>query len=170
MERGFMLIGMLQGTLTPFTPQQLPEAVSQQLMEMTLSTLESLITYRRRYRSQLRLEQTLDLLLLDETNPRSLAFQLEQLRDHMQALPRPRRSSRTSPEERLALEAYASLKRVDALELARQSARTHQQEMLRAFLTDQFRLLAAMSDAISLSFFSHAGGPTPLARRRATTL
>ncbi|WP_158407352.1 circularly permuted type 2 ATP-grasp protein [Megalodesulfovibrio gigas] len=170
MERGLMLIGMLQGALAPHTPQQLSESVAQQLMEMTLSTLESLITYRRRYRSQLRLEQTLDLLLLDETNPRSLAFQLEQLRSHMQALPRPRRSSRTSPEERLALEAYASLKRMDALELARYSTRTRRHEVLHTFLADQFRLLAAMSDAISLSFFSHAGGPTPLARRRATTL
>lgn len=174
MERGLMLIGMLQGTLSapgtlPAQPSaQQAEPVAQQLMEMTLSTLESLITYRRRYRSRLRLEQTLDLLLLDETNPRSLAFQLEQLRSHMQALPRPRRTSRTSPEERLALEAYASLKRMDALELAKISGRSRRHEALRTFLAEQYRLLAAMADAVSLSFFSHAGGPTPLARRRAT--
>ncbi|MCA1986284.1 MAG: circularly permuted type 2 ATP-grasp protein [Desulfovibrio sp.] len=178
MERGLMLIGMLQGTLS--TPGTLPaqpsvqpsaqqaEPVAQQLMKMTLSTLESLITYCRRYRSRLRLEQTLDLLLLDETNPRSLAFQLEQLRCHMQALPRPRRTSRTSPEERLALEAYASLKRMDALELAKISGRSRRHEALRTFLAEQSRLLAAMADTVSLSFFSHAGGPTPLARRRAT--
>ncbi|WP_460032030.1 circularly permuted type 2 ATP-grasp protein [Megalodesulfovibrio paquesii] len=167
MERGLMLIGMLQATLTPQVSSPLAEPVAQQLMEMTLSTLESLITYRRRYRSRLHLEQTLDLLLLDETNPRSLAFQLEQLQRHMQTLPRPRRTSRTSPEERLALEAFASLKRMDAMELARTTGRLRRQEVLRTFLAEQFRLLAAMSDAISLSFFSHAGGPTPLARRRA---
>lgn len=57
---------------------------------------------------------------------------------------------------------------MDALELARLSARSRRHDVLRGFLADQFRLLAAMSDAISLSFFSHAGGPTPLARRRTT--
>lgn len=161
MERGLLLVHMLQSTLT----ERHSPPVNQQLMEMTLSTWESLITYRRRYRAHLRLEQTLDLLLLDETNPRGLAFQLEALRDHMQALPRTRRATRTSPEERLALEAYANLKRMDAQDLAVMSPRTHRNEALREFLSEQARLLAGMGAAISLSFFSHASGPTPLARR-----
>lgn len=161
-ERGLMLIGVLQHVLTP----RHDPLVSQQLLEMTLTTLESLITYRRRYRSQLRLEQALDLLLLDESNPRALAFQLEQLRQHMQALPRPRRQTRTSPEERLTLEAYAGLKRMDATDLARPSPRTQRHETLRTFLAEQARLLAALSEAVTLAYFSHVGGPQQLARRQ----
>ena len=53
-----------------------------------LEYADSSITYRRRYFSEPRLPNALELLISDPANPRSLAFQLLVLRDHAQELPR----------------------------------------------------------------------------------
>ena len=47
---------------------------------------DSGITYRRRYLATLQVAPVLDLLLTDDSNPRSLLFQLEALSEHWQAL------------------------------------------------------------------------------------
>src|SRR5439155_1168894 len=57
------------------------------LLESVLTTAESIITYRRRYRSHAHLATMLDLLLLDPDNPRSLAHQLDLLLEDVRALP-----------------------------------------------------------------------------------
>ena len=46
------------------------------------------MTYRRRYQGSLQTSAVLDLLLADETNPRSLAFQFAALSDDVNHLPR----------------------------------------------------------------------------------
>jgi uncharacterized alpha-E superfamily protein len=51
-----------------------------------LSANESLVAYRRRYRSDVELTAVMDLLVHDDANPRSLAFQLDRLREHMASL------------------------------------------------------------------------------------
>jgi uncharacterized alpha-E superfamily protein len=55
--------------------------------EVVLASCESLIAYRRRYRSDLRLDALLDLIVFDGSNPRSVAFQLDRIRDHHATLP-----------------------------------------------------------------------------------
>ena len=52
-----------------------------------LDLTDSQITYRSRYLTGPRREPVLDLLLLDPENPRSLAFQLQTLVSHVEALP-----------------------------------------------------------------------------------
>ncbi len=61
--------------------------VRQALYAHVLAACESLVAYRRRHRSDLRLDSMRDLLLDDETNPRSLAFQLQRIREHIFGLP-----------------------------------------------------------------------------------
>jgi uncharacterized alpha-E superfamily protein len=56
------------------------------LAESLLSVNESLVAYRRRYRSDVEIGAVLDLLVHDDANPRSLAFQLDRLREHMASL------------------------------------------------------------------------------------
>ncbi len=58
------------------------------LLEGFLNAWESLITYRRRYRSDMQLDQVLRLLVADDSNPRSLAFQAERLSRLIDELPR----------------------------------------------------------------------------------
>ncbi len=58
------------------------------VMEAVLEIADSLMTYRSRYLSTLQPAPVLDLLLSDETNPRSIGFQLAALSDHVEGLPR----------------------------------------------------------------------------------
>lgn len=58
----------------------------QPLAESVLSANESLVAYRRRYRSDVELTAVVDLLVHDDSNPRSVSFQLDRLREHMASL------------------------------------------------------------------------------------
>ncbi len=60
--------------------------VFQPLAEVVLGSHESLVAYRRRYRSEVELRALLDLLVHDDANPRSVAFQLDRLREHAASL------------------------------------------------------------------------------------
>lgn len=55
-------------------------------LDLLLEISDSTMTYRSRYLAAPRLAGVLDLLLSDDSNPRSLAFQLEALSDHMDRL------------------------------------------------------------------------------------
>ncbi|HEX9259749.1 MAG TPA: alpha-E domain-containing protein, partial [Acidimicrobiales bacterium] len=82
-ERALLLIGLLEATLLD-RPDPL---VVQPLYELVLVAGESLVAYRRRYRSDLELDALCELLLADDANPRSLAFQLDRLGDDLATLP-----------------------------------------------------------------------------------
>src|SRR5208282_5747719 len=59
-----------------------PEIRSNALLEPLLEISDSVMTYRRRYFAGVQVSSVLELLILDEGNPRSLAFQLAALREH----------------------------------------------------------------------------------------
>ena len=72
------------------------------IVEPLLEIADSSMTYRRRYYAQPRLPPALDLLLLDDTNTRALAFQLAALAEHIApAAARSRGRRRRRREERL---------------------------------------------------------------------
>ncbi len=56
------------------------------LLEAMLDIMDSSITYRYRYLMNIEIGPVLDLLLQDQTNPRSMVFQLLQLDEHLQTL------------------------------------------------------------------------------------
>ena len=81
LERAVNVATLLQGAT----------AISAQgasVLEPSLEIADSLMTYRRRYFAQPQLGPVLDLLAADETNPRSMAFQLSSLAAHVTNLPR----------------------------------------------------------------------------------
>ena len=57
------------------------------VLEAVLEIADSSITYRSRYLTSLQTDLVLDLLLVDEANPRSIAFQLARLKEHIDQLP-----------------------------------------------------------------------------------
>lgn len=59
------------------------------VLESLLSAHESAGSYRRRYQRRPRLDSFLDLLLLDRTNPRSLAYQLGRIERRLAEIPTP---------------------------------------------------------------------------------
>lgn len=56
------------------------------MLEMLLEVGDSAMTYRSRYFTTLQPAPVLDLLMNDELNPRSLAFQIQDLTEHCRAL------------------------------------------------------------------------------------
>ena len=82
-DRALLTVRLLDATLRADTDVD----VRQALYAHVLAGCESLVAYRRRYRSDLRLDSMRDLLLDDETNPRSLAFQVHRIREHIFGLP-----------------------------------------------------------------------------------
>ena len=81
-ERSLAVLGSVEGALGVDTPLM----ALQPLADGVLAANESLVAYRRRYRSDVDLDAVLDLLLRDDSNPRGLAFQLDRLREHVSAL------------------------------------------------------------------------------------
>jgi uncharacterized circularly permuted ATP-grasp superfamily protein/uncharacterized alpha-E superfamily protein len=81
-DRALLTLGLIEATLAAAD-----EADVVPIAEVVLASCESLIAYRRRYRSDLRSEALVDLVVFDSSNPRSVAFQLDRLREHHSTLP-----------------------------------------------------------------------------------
>ena len=82
LERSLQMSSLLRGTLGTATRTE------GSVLEALLEIADSSMTYRRRYLSMLQAAPVLDLLLADETNPRSLAYQLAALAESIDRLPR----------------------------------------------------------------------------------
>lgn len=83
LERAVQLLGLVEATLTG----PLDDEVAQPVYDLVLEASESLVAYRRRYRSDVRLDAIEELLVHDDSNPRSLVFQLDRINEHLAALP-----------------------------------------------------------------------------------
>jgi uncharacterized circularly permuted ATP-grasp superfamily protein/uncharacterized alpha-E superfamily protein len=150
LERGQQLVALLRATVTV----ERNTATDSLLLESVLIAAESIITYRRRYRSQAQLETLLDLLLLDTENPRSLAHQLDRLADDVSLMPRTDNAARLREPDRLVLEASTALRLADTNLLARSGPDGTRPE-LDAFLTRILALLYRAADAIDREHFVH---------------
>ena len=82
LERALAVLGSVESALGV----DVAAMALQPLAEAVLGANESLVAYRRRYRSDVDLNAVLELLLRDDANPRGLAFQLDRLREHVAAL------------------------------------------------------------------------------------
>jgi uncharacterized alpha-E superfamily protein len=82
-------------------------------LEALLEIADGMITYRTRYLGALEAAPVLDLLLTDESNPRSIAFQLVALEEHVARLPGGARSPRPSEEARTILRALTNVRLAD---------------------------------------------------------
>jgi len=124
-------------------------------LEAVLEVAESGITYRRRYRGELQAVPVLDLLMSDETNPRSLVFQLAAVEQHLAQIRGSSGGAERTLEERLALAALSRVRLADVAELCAVEAgkRLKLAELLARTLGD----LPALSDALTRSYLSHAG-------------
>lgn len=136
------------------------------LIQALLMTLENLISYRRRYRARMGVQSSLDLVMLDTSNPRSLLFQLNEMTEHLQSLPHKVEVRHEIPlEERCALEArtLVQLSQLKALSTRTNGERVHMKKQL-AKLRD---LMAVVSQAVSDKYFDHKTSSQQLVRSAA---
>jgi uncharacterized alpha-E superfamily protein len=95
----------------------------------------------------------LDLVLLDDTNPRSLLFQLSQLVKHFDRLPQEQRSALPTASERILIECLTRLRLLDPREI---TAAGVGDEAVRQIITDTLRDLPRLFEAIAVSYFTHS--------------
>ncbi len=129
-------------------------ADSRNTLQALLEVSDSLMTYRARYKSAFQLAPVLDLLLADESNPKSLAFQFRRLAGHVEHLPRQSERPFSCPEERIALEMLTTVRLHDLTGLQCDGENSSQNEQLAAFLTSMEDLLNEFAQQISGHYLS----------------
>ncbi|VTS04406.1 circularly permuted type 2 ATP-grasp protein [Tuwongella immobilis] len=135
----------------------LVDATDQELdqLQLLLELGDSSMTYRARYLTLLQTDLVLDLLLIDEANPRSIGFQLARLHEHIENLPYRPGDARRSPESRLALDSLTKIRLADVDELIWTDASGHRPHLNR--LLARLRAnLPNLSDALTASYLSYA--------------
>ncbi|RRA47425.1 circularly permuted type 2 ATP-grasp protein [Acidipila sp. EB88] len=167
LERAIYITRQLREITTPLA------AEDWSFLERLLEVADSSMTYRSRYYTTLQPMPVLDVLLADETNPRSLDFQLEHLVELYEKLPR-----REEVELESMREALATLRGMDLQALiypkmaapatsgvaegggaAKRPTRTrasHALTGLHRYLGTLENLLLSWSNHLSSRYFSHA--------------
>ncbi|MBA4608639.1 circularly permuted type 2 ATP-grasp protein [Aeromicrobium sp. Marseille-Q0843] len=128
--------------------------VDRNVHNAVLQAAESAITHRRRHRGVVRGASVLDLLLLDESNPRSLLFNLRAIDASLATLPG---SSGSTRPERLVDDLLEELDRLDVAALMAIDGENRPNFVRFAQATAQ--QLMRLSDAVAEVHF--ATGPTP---------
>ncbi|HEX4795911.1 MAG TPA: circularly permuted type 2 ATP-grasp protein [Humisphaera sp.] len=139
------LLGAALCKVEPFEP-----AVLDALLEIADSSL----TYRRRYLTQLDATAIVDLLVGDESNPRSILFQVLALQEHLQQLPRETSHPRQSPDKQAVLRIADRLKLADFPRICQPGPKGRMR--LAALLRKVIDAMEDISQAIGQIYFSHA--------------
>ncbi len=152
LERGMYLAKQLRLLAEPLTATEWP------LLEYMLEAADSSITYRSRYYTTLQPIAVLDVLMADETNPRSLEFQISHVADLYGKLPR------HNPDDlRSIRNAHASLRSINLQNVryplpgADGTERdTKELHRLKQFLKDLDSFLPTWANNLSDTYFVHA--------------
>ena len=105
-------------------------------LDTLLELCDSRITYRQRYVMVASRAPVIDLTLLDPSNPRSVAFQFDQIEGHLDAMPHMRSDGRLSLPRQISMATAAKLRTADAarvddnLILATETALMHLSEAI----------------------------------------
>jgi uncharacterized alpha-E superfamily protein len=112
-------------------------------LDVLLTLVDCQITYRSRYLVGPALAPVRDLAVLDPYNPRSVAFQVATLNDHIAALPSLKEHGLIERPQRLAVALQATLTTAEAATLDVKTLFALEQDLLN------------LADAIGLHYFPH---------------
>lgn len=156
LERALQIISSLRSLLCA----RFDDIEQEILIESTLMCGEALIPYRRRYQNGIRIDQGLEMIMLNIKNPRSLIYQLNQLEKHFADLPDDREAF--SAEHKFLLEATTALKLSDVKQLAK--AESGIRADLDQLLSRLQYLITNAAKTIGHRYFDHAEGPQLLVK------
>jgi uncharacterized circularly permuted ATP-grasp superfamily protein/uncharacterized alpha-E superfamily protein len=147
-ERAFQTAELLTNTLVH------PIVKEGSLLEPVLRTTDSLMTYRVRYLLQLQSAAAMDLLITDETNPRSIVFQLHRIDRIIGELPTDDREVLLGGDEKLAKSLLNHVQMSDPYDLTQTNigGKRNELEVLLKRLIDE---LPRLSDAITARYLIH---------------
>lgn len=121
-----------------------------------LQLADSSITYQTRYIAEPKAYLVIDLLLLDETNPRSVVFQLERLSEHLEALPRAAEQAGLSDEQQQLSRIRAKIDLADLKTLTLSVNAKRERRALIDLMSKIEHDLGMISDTVARRYFSHA--------------
>jgi uncharacterized circularly permuted ATP-grasp superfamily protein/uncharacterized alpha-E superfamily protein len=117
-------------------------------LDVLLTLVDCEITYRSRYLLAPMLAPVRDLAVLDPYNPRSVAFQVQALNEHIASLPALRESGLIERPQRVAVAVQSMLTTAEASSLDSKTLFALEQDLLN------------LSDAIGLHYFPHGPNAT----------
>ncbi|MBT0567994.1 circularly permuted type 2 ATP-grasp protein [Williamsia sp. CHRR-6] len=154
LERAIALAEMTRAVLVP---RHDPE-IEQGLLEAFLMANESSVIYRRRNRGLMRLRPVIMLSMFDDSNPRSMIYQLTLLRSDLSGLPD---AIRTAAAERIVEDLISELRRVDLGDLVK-PADTGRREELSTLMQTIASGAREVSDVLNRTRFAPPRDLRPL--------
>jgi uncharacterized circularly permuted ATP-grasp superfamily protein/uncharacterized alpha-E superfamily protein len=155
MERATMSAQVLRELLTQ------PAAFETPVLDSILEVANSSMTYRSRYQSRVAPLPLLDLLICDDTNPRSLAYQLVMVSQHIDALSQlPERGM--LPEQTLACELVNRTEQCNLDKLVQTNSKG-KRAALSSFLTELNEHVAELSNMVTHRYLAHVQVTSTLA-------
>jgi len=121
------------------------------IIENLLNINDIRITYTRRYRHKIQIDSVLDILLFDESNPRSVGFQLARIRDMVVMLPA-RREHEGPKAEKISLKLYTAYKTADLKDLLAGEAPA---QKFGSWLDELSMLIADLNYNIAETYFTY---------------
>ncbi|WP_088343624.1 MULTISPECIES: circularly permuted type 2 ATP-grasp protein [Rhodomicrobium] len=129
------------------------EAAEAAGLTFALEVADSILTYRSRYLFAPVLPLVLDLLLVDETNPRSVAFQLHAISQHFDGLPLSPQPAPQSEERKMILDLLTRVRLADVHELSK-AGPDKSRDKFKALFTHIVSDLPQLSEAITRRYFN----------------
>jgi uncharacterized alpha-E superfamily protein len=157
LERSVHMLDLLSGALTG------GEAPGSQVLDLLLEISDSSMTYRSRYLSVPQFAPVWDLLMVDESNPRSLGFQLASLANHMDMLAAHRRSAFLGPEQRLTVWLTGAVRTAEIERLCTPDEEGEARPLARFMETLRSKLWE-LSEEVTKQYFTHSAGRTSVVR------
>ncbi len=124
------------------------------VIESALQVLDSLMTYRLRYLTHFHPTAACDLLLHDQSNPRSIAYQLDLIELHVNHLPSDPQTQEIRTDQRQAVAMKHAVRMTDPERLMQ--TRGEQRPALRKLLQGLEGQLTELSQTISGRYLVHA--------------
>ncbi|KPK25032.1 MAG: hypothetical protein AMK69_15375 [Nitrospira bacterium SG8_3] len=125
-------------------------------LSLLLELADGSITYRTRYKAEAKLAAVLDLLLADETNPRSVIFQLLTFDAHIAALPREETSASLEPAQRITTRICTDIRLADMIQLAEFTKKSKVRANLEQLVKQLDQGVHQLSDIVAHTYFSHS--------------
>lgn len=134
-------------------------------LEDLLGVLCSDMTYRSRYRTLIEPSLVFNLLVIDESNPRSLGYQFKNLEAEIQLLPGRKKTDYQDPALRTSAEGLARIRLFDSavsMDNHQEKPSGKHEQTIKLFFDAVHKVPDEITDAISAQYFTHTDLPSAL--------
>jgi uncharacterized circularly permuted ATP-grasp superfamily protein/uncharacterized alpha-E superfamily protein len=147
-ERTFSVCQLVRYTLGASGERESPA------IQLALEIADSAMTYSYRYRNAFQAAPAIDLLLLDESNPRAVAYQIEAIVKHVLDLPMITSVQQRGRARTFAESAYATVTSADPFALAEANAEGERPALIE-LLDEVETTTARIADAVADAYLQH---------------